>query len=501
MTTPYVVTLQGPETTRVSLSVSSDPATNNTTPTIGGYISGQTLTGTFITDLKRIVLSDSMTGRKPRQTSVATVNSTSVSMLAAGFGQTAIALVLVIPFTFVDPNTQEATRCSSSPFITTQAGAEFLQSDPCYTKGSGPGHYSLACLQGVFASNGCSNSGLAYPNSTTTANTLMTNQDGTFKSLNDIANLVYSNAVATSTGISISGAKLSINEWSNASVFCTGTPITSPCDTETKNSGPLTNECLAYLWNNEGSGALSTGQPNPLGSTYSLGSMASSLFSNKNNASRFCQASGTLSPMDVNNNPNSTAISYWQKQGGVNSVKAKMANIHLMANREGLSDAERETYFTQCYGSIPLAKRPTAGKNSYQYQGCYNDQGNRALPAYLRQVGSMEECKAAAIEGQYNTFGLQYYGECWAGNNTDWDKYGKINPDNSCGNLGTAWNNKVYTNMTPDFPPKPTPPFDNYKTYRAGDKVTYNGSTYSFNAYIGAAGYGPGNYPQVWTKQ
>jgi hypothetical protein len=82
---------------------------------------------------------------------------------------------------------------------------------------------------------------------------------------------------------------------------------------------------------------------------------------------------------------------------------------------------------------------------SYVYQGCYNDTGNRAIPNYLGNVSSPKQCEQIAQNQGYNVFGLQYYGQCFAGNSlNNAMKYGANNGD--CGNMGTAWTNKVYTN-------------------------------------------------------
>lgn len=43
-------------------------------------------------------------------------------------------------------------------------------------------------------------------------------------------------------------------------------------------------------------------------------------------------------------------------------------------------------------------------------------------------------------------------------------------------------------------------PYDNYKVYQAGDVVTEASAIYIFNAYIGAAGYGPITHPYAWTS-
>ena len=80
------------------------------------------------------------------------------------------------------------------------------------------------------------------------------------------------------------------------------------------------------------------------------------------------------------------------------------------------------------------------------YQGCYRDKGDRALPTRLANVTSVQQCYDQAKSGNYNTFGLQYGGECWVGNNTDWGRYGKA--DGDCGALGGSWTQQVYTRLS-----------------------------------------------------
>lgn len=349
--TPYAINLQGPETTRLSITVTSP---SGSTGSLGGYLSGNTATGEFIMDLYRLVLTDTTTGRKPRTVKTVTVNGNSVTSMAPGFGQTQMTLVLPMPFTFVDPDTQEATVCKDSPFVTKQASSEFLNSDPCYKKGSGPGKFSLECLQALFLSNGCVAEGKAYPGTAGTASALMGNSNGTFRSLSDIADVIYANAVASSTGVSEDGVKLSVPDWSKASVFCTGKAITSPCDTGSKTSGPLSTDCLTYLWNNGGGRKNAAGVVNPSEATYSIISMASSMFTTQREA-RFCQAKGTLSPLDENGTPNAEALTYWKSKGGYDAVKAEMKKIHEMANTPGISDGDRLPYLQKCYGLTKLA--------------------------------------------------------------------------------------------------------------------------------------------------
>jgi len=44
----------------------------------------------------------------------------------------------------------------------------------------------------------------------------------------------------------------------------------------------------------------------------------------------------------------------------------------------------------------------------------------------------------------------------------------------------------------------PATPYDNGKIYSVGNVVIFNGNTYSFTTFIGAAGYTPTGYPQYW---
>ena len=351
--TPHAIKLEGPEATRVTMTITAP--SDGSTPSIAGYLSGKTATGEFVLDLYRIVLTDMVTGRKPRTSDMITVNGNDVSTMDPGFGKDQMKLILPMPFTFVDSNTQQASECKDSPFVTKQASSEFLNSDPCYKKGSGPGKYNLECLQSLFLSNGCIEDGKAYPKDVASAAKLMTGKGGSFLTLNQLATMIYGNAVSASTGIGPNGAKLEVTDWSNASEFCTGKTITSPCDTPAKTLGPLSTDCLAYLWENGGGKKNAAGVVDEKEATYSLLSMATSLFTKKDAGSRFCQATGTLSPIDANGKANQAAINYWKGKGGVQAVKAIMNNIHAMANKVGLSDSQRIEYLQQCYGVDKLA--------------------------------------------------------------------------------------------------------------------------------------------------
>jgi hypothetical protein len=85
-----------------------------------------------------------------------------------------------------------------------------------------------------------------------------------------------------------------------------------------------------------------------------------------------------------------------------------------------------------------------------QPAGCYKDAGKRDLPKLFRGVDEPRKCFEQAAKGGFKYAGLQYGGECWAGN--DVGMYGK-RPDGECQmpcrkdparKCGAGWRNSVY---------------------------------------------------------
>jgi len=320
----------------------------------GSLIGGTAGNNTFQIDLFRIVNADLITGRKPRAISTqdnltfntqefGPVPMNPLILMGSGFDKKIMTLRCTEPFTFVDMQSQEATRCPSSPFVTKEASANFLQSDPCYARGSGPGKYNLECLQGIFLTNGCVGQGRGYP--TSPDNALNSGDTGSM-TLFQLADFVYDKAITAATGVNANGQKQNIRDWSKASVFCTGKAITSPCDVV---SGTISEDCIVYLWDN-------MGENKTQGSTYTLSSLATGLFSKGNNR-RFCNRNGTLSPKNVSGVDNLANMAYWKKLKTVSAVRAAMAKIHLDANDSTTSEAEKKMQIMQCYG-ITLGTKP-----------------------------------------------------------------------------------------------------------------------------------------------
>jgi len=120
-------------------------------------------------------------------------------------------------------------------------------------------------------------------------------------------------------------------------------------------------------------------------------------------------------------------------------------------------------------GACPVAPASTPPSVSQaNYIGCYTDSPARALPNLLTLFGvtTIESCIQAAKTGGFTYAGLQYGGECWAGNNI-----GQVLTPNSCtmpcsGNkleiCGDIWHNSIYLAVpvppvSPPTPPTPTP--------------------------------------------
>jgi len=395
----YTIHLQGKENTRLifevkpcTLAAGCTDAQVKKPISIAGYMSGDTLNGTTTVELGRLIITDSVTGRKPLTKGAQMVGDLDVRVIGPGFGKDSMTLIGTMPFTFLDTSSEEVSRCTAGPYVTTETAAAFLDSDPCYKKGSGPGNYNLECLQNTMDANGCLSEGKGYPKDSATAAKLLTDSNGKVRTIDNIANYIYEQAVITATGVDMAGNTLTLPEQSAASIFCTGIPITSPCDFGNKDTGPLTVACIDYLWKN-------TGSAGALGPTYDRFSQASSLFS-KGKGPRFCQSTGTLAPVDDKGKTNTANLEYWQGLGGVKAVKAAMAQVHLDAN-SGMDDENVKDAILQCYGTT-LAQRPRA--SSVASSGCKYKCGTNIQKIRLTQTNGdyFLQCGQLAV---YNSTG------------------------------------------------------------------------------------------------
>lgn len=113
---------------------------------------------------------------------------------------------------------------------------------------------------------------------------------------------------------------------------------------------------------------------------------------------------------------------------------------HNMANR-----MEHPIGVVDFYVKQPLqCKAPYANPVSggeYEYKGCYRDDASRTISHYLGDTQSTDECWNRVKARGFNVMGRQYFGQCFGGNNTNWDRLGTAG---CCEPLGGGWTNQVY---------------------------------------------------------
>jgi hypothetical protein len=295
-----------------------------------GYIAGQTTTGEFILDIARLIQTDTVTQQRPRLMGSRQVNTTSCSVMRPGVGKNIMNLTMVMPFTLLTVNEEDAQLCSNGPFITKPDSATFLESDPCFAKGSGPGAYGLPCLQQLFVSMGGTVQGTGYPSTQEKARSIMFN-GAVPRSLTDIGQYLYDMNVQAATGRDPTGNSLTLEEWNSASMFATGVAITSPCEVAIRGTGPISDDCLQYLYLNKGA-------TNNVGATYTNGSQ----YAGENG--QYCTSDGRLNPAKPEAAAKARAI------GTIAGVQQLYDTAHRTAHNNALPNEQRQEAIRDCYG-------------------------------------------------------------------------------------------------------------------------------------------------------
>ena len=131
--------------------------------------------------------------------------------------------------------------------------------------------------------------------------------------------------------------------------------------------------------------------------------------------------------------PNGLKVTLWEHDIGGGRPMV------LTADTPCLQSLNYGNTTSSCVISSTAAPPPSL----YSHKGCWGDSGNRALPEFKGNVKTIDECAQIAKKGGFKTFGLQYYGQCFMGNNTNWNRYGPRD-NKSCGLLGSGWTNQVY---------------------------------------------------------
>ena len=113
---------------------------------LAGFLKGQTLSGPYSTDIKYLIFQQ---GYQPRLQGMIDVthgdNTVRCWSMRPDVATQMINLRFIMPFSFVSISSNEANNSPNGPFIKLAKSAAFLNSDPCQTKDSAPGHYSPQC--------------------------------------------------------------------------------------------------------------------------------------------------------------------------------------------------------------------------------------------------------------------------------------------------------------------------------------------------------------------
>jgi hypothetical protein len=361
----------------------------NNAQSIGGIIRGNTSSGSFTMDINHMVQADQETGTKPRISGSFKIQGYNIIRMIPGTGKANMKLSCLIPFSFIDTNDYQIGGCNNGPIITQANSAIFLNSDACFNKKNKPGEYSLECLQSRWISLGGTSKGTGYPSTKEKADALQKNEDGsprTIEAIMDTLSVVMSQAL---TGKNENGTQLSIDDWNKASMFAIGKSISSPCDVENAETGPLSQDCLTYLYMNKGS-------TTHIGPTYDLPSWSAANIVGQKQRQTYCQPGTSMDPATAE------GLKLGQSLGGVEQVKAYYNRINRVANDNSLSNSDRQNEINQCYGVSlnPVVENATPGPTQVFVVGPGYDYSREQAAGICAGYGARVATKAELAEAQ-----------------------------------------------------------------------------------------------------
>lgn len=303
---------------------------------VSGYIQGQTARGTFKLDIINMIQSDLVTNSKPRINGSINVNGFRCMSIVPGNGKNMMSLSCLVPFSFLSMYDGDVLTCDNGPVITQAASATFLESDPCFGKKNSPGNYTISCLQERWTGLGGSTQGTGYPINLEKANAIQIDSSGNPLNIDTIVNNLAPAMRTAATGI-MNGKSLNLSDWNSISMWATGVPINTPCDGIAKDNGPLSQECLSYLYLNQGVNS-------HIGPTYTLPASEVASMKNQTTDNTYCQLGTSIDPSTT------SGLEFGGKLGGVNAVKKTYDQINRVANDNTLKNADRSQALEQCYG-------------------------------------------------------------------------------------------------------------------------------------------------------
>lgn len=363
---------------------------------LAGYLEGTTGRGPFRLDMNRIVQTDKETQTRARMSGTTVVNGIRCASMIPGNGKTSMILSCLMPFSFVNPFDLDAAGCDNGPIVTKASSATFLESDPCFSKDSQPGKYKLECLQDRWVSLGATQKGTGYPSTAEKANALQRGPNGAALDIDTIIDQLAVKIRRGLTGTNEAGQPLSLADWNEASMWAFGIPIQSPCDGQGSETGPLSKECLTYLYLNKGA-------TTHVGPTYTM--LPSQNASSKGQLpgdippNTFCQPGTSIDPSTEE------GLAFGRRLGGVKAVKEAYDRIHRKANDNSSTNVNRAEAVKQCYGMTlpPPSSNKVVGPSQVFAVGpdyrFTREQAKEVCAKYGAQVATTAQLQEAQTKG------------------------------------------------------------------------------------------------------
>lgn len=228
---------------------------------------------------------------------------------------------------------EESRQCPSGAFLGTDTSMRMMKSNPCFAEDTNA-PLGKECVSNLFFAAGGTVFGRGFPSDQTKTDAILSNVREQ-NNVNQVIAYLLSLSEKANTGKASNGTDLSIEDVNSASVFMLGIEVRSPCDIRTR-TGPLTDSCLLYLYNNQGVGKKE-------GSTYksSFGEFTS-----------FCTPKGSASPILEDGKKNNVAVTTARGKGGVRAVQDYFDTVHRLANTQASSrnSASVTSALDLCYG-------------------------------------------------------------------------------------------------------------------------------------------------------
>lgn len=146
---------------------------------------------------------------------------------------------------------------------------------------------------------------------------------------------------------------------------------------------------------------------------------------------------------------NDPTVQWWRRQMGIPGVEEDMNAYGSLTKNCSGSTVQHEFCSPGKCSVVPpkeLCKPPMGNPvdgAEYKYMGCFKDDHSRTITNYLGDTPSTEECWNRVKTNGFNVMGRQYFGQCFGGNNKDWNRLGSAG---CCEPIGGGWTNQVFVN-------------------------------------------------------